>query len=100
MSPNTQRTFMSATHTHTSSRIPGGRPHSRRRRHAAPSDPTWVRRAGLVGGVVSALALTGAAAPALANTNGSSNGAVSDAAAPAVSSLTVTDGAQQAAEAV
>ncbi len=41
-------------------------PHSGRRRHAAPRDPKWVRRAGLVGGVVSAFALCGAAAPAMA----------------------------------
>ncbi|WP_037916733.1 C40 family peptidase [Actinacidiphila yeochonensis] len=50
---------MSDTHTHTS-----------RRRNAAPrSTRTWVRRAGLVGGVVSALALCGAAAPAMAETS-------------------------------
>ncbi|WP_235032178.1 C40 family peptidase [Actinacidiphila yanglinensis] len=48
---------MSDTHTH-----------SRRRRHAAPRHPNWVRRAGLVGGVVSAFALCGAAAPAIAET--------------------------------
>ncbi|WP_443047942.1 C40 family peptidase [Streptomyces sp. H39-S7] len=40
--------------------------HIRRRRHAAPGNPNWVRRAGIVGGVVSALALSGAAAPAMA----------------------------------
>jgi cell wall-associated NlpC family hydrolase len=48
---------MSDTHSHTG-----------RRRHAAPSSPNWVRRAGLVGGVVSAFALCGAAAPAMAET--------------------------------
>jgi cell wall-associated NlpC family hydrolase len=47
---------MSEAHTHTG-----------RRRHAAPRDPRWARRAGLVGGVVSALALSGAAAPAMAD---------------------------------
>lgn len=57
MSPNTSRTQVSDTHTHTG-----------RRRHAAPRDPKWVRRAGLVGGVVSAFALCGAAAPAMAET--------------------------------
>lgn len=61
MSPNTQRTHTSGTPTHT-----------RRRRHAAPGDPTWVRRAGLVGGVVSAFAFCGAAAPALADNTHSS----------------------------
>jgi len=47
---------MSDSHTHTG-----------RRRHAAPRDPRWARRAGIVGGVVSALALSGAAAPAMAD---------------------------------
>ena len=47
---------MSDSHTHTG-----------RRRHAAPRDARWARRAGLVGGVVSALALSGAAAPAMAD---------------------------------
>ncbi|MBY8878149.1 C40 family peptidase [Actinacidiphila acidipaludis] len=47
---------MSDSHTHTG-----------RRRHAAPRDAKWTRRAGLVGGVVSALALGGAAAPAMAD---------------------------------
>lgn len=42
-------------------------PHTGRRRHAAPRDTSRVRRAGLVGGVVSALALCGAAAPAMAD---------------------------------
>jgi cell wall-associated NlpC family hydrolase len=60
MSPNQLRTEESDTHTHTG-----------RRRHAAPSETHWTRRAGLVGGVVSALALCGAAAPAMAeNTHG------------------------------
>ncbi|MEE4541943.1 C40 family peptidase [Streptomyces sp. V4-01] len=60
MSPNQLRTQQSDTHTHTG-----------RRRHAAPSETHWTRRAGLVGGVVSALALCGAAAPAMAeNTHG------------------------------
>jgi cell wall-associated NlpC family hydrolase len=60
-----------------------------------------VRRAGLVGGVVSALALTGAAAPALATSNGSGSDTVRDAASTtsAVSSLTATSSAQQAAAA-
>ncbi|MEU3460937.1 C40 family peptidase [Streptomyces sp. NPDC006733] len=53
MSPNLNRTTTSASHI-------------RRRRHAAPGNPNWVRRAGIVGGVVSALALSGAAAPAMA----------------------------------
>lgn len=54
MSPNLNRTTSSESHT-------------RRRRHAAPGNPNWVRRAGIVGGVVSALALSGAAAPAMAD---------------------------------
>ncbi|MDF9814951.1 C40 family peptidase [Streptomyces sp. SPB162] len=53
MSPNLNRTTSSESHI-------------RRRRHAAPGNPNWVRRAGIVGGVVSALALSGAAAPAMA----------------------------------
>ncbi|MFI0721707.1 C40 family peptidase [Streptomyces sp. NPDC021224] len=44
--------------------------HSGRRRHAAPTRPNWTRRAGLVGGVVSAIALGGAGAPALADNHG------------------------------
>ncbi len=56
MSPNRSRTPKSDSRTHT-----------RRRRHAAPKGPKWVRRAGLVGGVVSAMALSGAAAPAVAD---------------------------------
>ena len=94
MSPNTLRTTTSDTHTHT-----------RRRRHAAPSDPTWVRRAGLVGGVVSALALCGAAAPAMAeNTHSHSSGArphTAPAFAPvAFAALSSDAGAQQAVSAV
>ncbi|MFI0898581.1 C40 family peptidase [Streptomyces sp. NPDC020983] len=44
--------------------------HSGRRRHAVPARPNWTRRAGLVGGVVSAIALGGAGAPALADNHG------------------------------
>lgn len=60
MSQNRPRTPASATHTPTGS-------HTGRRRHAAPSRPNWTRRAGIVGGVVSAIALSGAAAPAIAD---------------------------------
>jgi cell wall-associated NlpC family hydrolase len=91
MSPNSYRT-MSDTH-----------PHTRRRRHAAPSSaPTWVRRAGLVGGVVSALALCGAAAPAIAETPHDTAAATAPAApstAPSATSrpaLVSTAAAQQA----
>ncbi|WUH91572.1 C40 family peptidase [Streptomyces sp. NBC_00433] len=56
MPHNSPRTPESASHTHTG-----------RRRHAAPSRPNWTRRAGIVGGVVSAVALSGAAAPAIAD---------------------------------
>ncbi|SHN21411.1 C40 family peptidase [Actinacidiphila paucisporea] len=56
MPHNSPRTPESASHTHTD-----------RRRHAAPSRPNWTRRAGIVGGVVSAVALGGAAAPAIAD---------------------------------
>lgn len=66
MSPNTSRTQLSDTH-----------PHTGRRRHAAPRDPNWVRRAGLVGGVVSAFALCGAAAPAMAETTHTTTAAAS-----------------------
>jgi len=59
MSPNSPRTQPSGITIHSG--------HTGRRRHAAPhATPHWVRRAGLVGGVVSALALCGAAAPAMA----------------------------------
>jgi len=84
MSPNSYRT-MSDTHTHT-----------RRRRHAAPrTAPAWVRRAGLVGGVVSALALCGAAAPAMADSHDT---AAAPATAPASTrpALLSTASAQQA----
>ncbi|MDJ0341991.1 C40 family peptidase [Streptomyces sp. H10-C2] len=54
MSPNLNRTTKSESHTG-------------RRRHAAPGNPNWARRAGIVGGVISALALSGAAAPAMAD---------------------------------
>ena len=64
MSPNTPRTYTSDSSAHT---------HTGRRRHAAPSDPSWVRRAGLVGGVVGALALCGAAAPAMAQNTAAAN---------------------------
>ncbi|NUR67966.1 MAG: hypothetical protein HOQ47_19625, partial [Streptomyces sp.] len=47
--------------------------HTGRRRHAAPARPNWTRRAGLVGGVVSAIALSGAAAPAIADNHGSTS---------------------------
>lgn len=56
MSPKRSRTPKSDSLSHTG-----------RRRHAAPKDPKWARRAGLVGGVVSAMALSGAAAPAVAD---------------------------------
>ncbi|MEW2519903.1 C40 family peptidase [Actinacidiphila alni] len=62
MSPNQLRTSASDPHT-----APQADSHIRRRRHAAPGRPNWVRRAGLVGGVVSAIALGGSAAPALAD---------------------------------
>ncbi|MFI1096244.1 C40 family peptidase [Streptomyces sp. NPDC020917] len=70
---------MSDSHTHTG-----------RRRHAAPRDAKWARRAGLVGGVVSALALSGAAAPAMAdNTHHSApTGAHAPQAADAAATLT------------
>lgn len=56
MSPNRSRTPKSDSHTYNG-----------RRRHAAPKEPRWARRAGLVGGVFSALAFGGAAAPAMAD---------------------------------
>ncbi|WP_333770524.1 C40 family peptidase [Streptomyces sp. IBSBF 2435] len=56
MPHNRPRTSASVQHTHTG-----------RRRHAAPTRPNWTRRAGIVGGVVSAIALSGAAAPAIAD---------------------------------
>jgi cell wall-associated NlpC family hydrolase len=56
MPQNRPRTLVSDAQTHTG-----------RRRHAAPSRPNWTRRAGIVGGVVSAIALSGAAAPAIAD---------------------------------
>lgn len=60
MPQNRPRTPASAPHA------PAGS-HTGRRRHAAPPRPNWTRRAGIVGGVVSALALSGAAAPAIAD---------------------------------
>lgn len=60
MPQNRPRTPASASHA------PAGS-HTGRRRHAAPSRPNWTRRAGIVGGVVSAIALSGAAAPAIAD---------------------------------
>ncbi|WP_329175756.1 C40 family peptidase [Streptomyces sp. NBC_01477] len=56
MPHNRPRTSASVQHIHTG-----------RRRHAAPTRPNWTRRAGIVGGVVSAIALSGAAAPAIAD---------------------------------
>ncbi|WP_328915404.1 MULTISPECIES: C40 family peptidase [unclassified Streptomyces] len=87
---------MSDTHSHTG-----------RRRHAAPGNPNWVRRAGLVGGVVSALALCGAAAPALADNghrspkaHGSSVASAHTHAKAGIAPLSTAVSAQRAAEAV
>ncbi|MFF7197732.1 MULTISPECIES: NlpC/P60 family protein [unclassified Streptomyces] len=65
MSPNQIRT--SASDRTSASGSHPTESHTGRRRHAAPGRPNWVRRAGLVGGVVSAIALGGSAAPALAD---------------------------------
>jgi cell wall-associated NlpC family hydrolase len=70
MSPNTPRTTASDSHTG-------------RRRHAAPSNANWARKAGLVGGVVSAIALCGAAAPALADNSHGASAKDSSSVAPA-----------------
>ncbi|WP_329313860.1 C40 family peptidase [Streptomyces sp. NBC_01262] len=42
--------------------------HIRRRRHATQSNPNWARRAGIAGGVIGTIALTGMSAPANADT--------------------------------
>ncbi|MEV6005607.1 C40 family peptidase [Streptomyces sp. NPDC051976] len=93
MSPNKQRTTASATHTG-------------RRRHAAPANATWARKAGLVGGVVSAIALCGAAAPALADNSHGASAKDSSSVAPAATTaaraatLTTSVTGQQAATAI
>lgn len=88
------------THTRTETRPP-----TRRRRHAAPGHPRWVRRAGLVGGVLGAFALSGAGAPAMAESaHVSSPGADPEAPAPVVATTAVplftAAGARQAADAM
>ncbi|MFI0940223.1 C40 family peptidase [Streptomyces sp. NPDC021020] len=78
---------------------PGAAPsHSGRRRHAAPARPNWTRRAGLVGGVVSAIALGGAGAPALADNHGRPDAAKPTALDASPLSTAVTS--RQAADAV
>lgn len=69
MSPNQIRT--SASDRTSASGSHPTESHTHRRRHAAPGRPNWVRRAGLVGGVVSAIALGGSSAPALADNSDS-----------------------------
>jgi cell wall-associated NlpC family hydrolase len=110
MSPNQLRTSASDPHTDSTAGS-----HIRRRRHAAPGRPNWVRRAGLVGGVVSAIALGGSAAPALAdNTDPApahtpahgiptvtpAEPAAASAATAQAATLTTAVTAQQAAEAI
>ncbi|WP_031518859.1 C40 family peptidase [Streptomyces sp. NRRL F-5123] len=72
--------------------------HSGRRRHAASARPNWTRRAGLVGGVVSAIALGGAGAPALADNHGRPDASTPTARGAAPLSTAVT--ARQASDAV
>ncbi|MFI9099938.1 C40 family peptidase [Streptomyces fildesensis] len=88
MSPNLIRTTKSESHI-------------RRRRHAAPGNPNWVRRAGIVGGVVSALALSGAAAPAMADHSNHPSAPVGTATtAEQTPALSTTASAAQAAAAI
>lgn len=88
MSPNLIRTTKSESHI-------------RRRRHAAPGNPNWVRRAGIVGGVVSALALSGAAAPAMADHSNHTPAPVGTATtAEQTPALSTTASAAQAAAAI
>ncbi|MCZ4097025.1 C40 family peptidase [Streptomyces sp. SID13666] len=88
MSPNLNRTTKSESHI-------------RRRRHAAPGNPNWVRRAGIVGGVVSALALSGAAAPAMADHSNHTPAPVGTATtAEQTPALSTTASAAQAAAAI
>lgn len=84
------------------SEISDSHTHTGRRRHAAPRDAKWARRAGLVGGVVSALALSGAAAPAMAdNTHHSApTGAHAPQAFTATDALSTVATARQAAAAL
>ncbi|MDF3293172.1 C40 family peptidase [Streptomyces silvisoli] len=51
----------------TQTRAPQSDPHIRSRRHARHTPPNWVKRAGVAGGVIGAVALTGAASPAQAS---------------------------------
>ncbi len=51
----------------TQNRIPLSDPRTRRRRHARHTEPNWVRRAGVTGGVIGAAVLTAGAAPASAH---------------------------------
>ncbi|CAG6391369.1 C40 family peptidase [Streptomyces cocklensis] len=94
MPQNRPRTPASASHT------PDGS-HTGRRRHAAPSRPNWTRRAGIVGGVVSALALSGAAAPAIAdNHSDTSYGGGNVSARTLSTSLSTAVTGEQAADAI
>lgn len=50
----------------TQTRIPESDSHPRSRRHARHTQPNWVKRAGVAGGVIGAVALTTSASPAQA----------------------------------
>jgi cell wall-associated NlpC family hydrolase len=84
----------------SASHAPAGS-HTGRRRHAAPSRPNWTRRAGIVGGVVSALALSGAAAPAIADNHSDTSYDGGNVSARALStSLSTAVTGEQAADAI
>jgi cell wall-associated NlpC family hydrolase len=94
MPQNRPRTAASA------SRTPAGS-HTGRRRHAAPSSPNWTRRAGIVGGVVSAIALSGAAAPAIADNHSGGSPETGQVSARTLStSLSTPVTGEQAADAI
>jgi cell wall-associated NlpC family hydrolase len=79
---------MSSSQTDTTS-------HIRRRRHASQTAPNtnWVRRAGIAGGVIGTLALTGMSAPANADT-ATTNDAATTGSIPVVPLSTATTAAQ------
>ncbi|WP_327289305.1 C40 family peptidase [Streptomyces sp. NBC_01198] len=90
MPQNRPRTHASASQIHTG-----------RRRHAAPPRPNWTRRAGIVGGVVSAIALGGATAPALADNHSTKSRDAGHVSARALNgTLATTVTGEQAADAV
>ncbi|MDX3215377.1 C40 family peptidase [Streptomyces sp. ME01-24h] len=72
-------------------------PHIRRRRREAQS-PNWVRRAGVAGGVIGTLALTGMSAPA--NAEPSTADPATTGSIPVIPALSTTTSAAEAADAI